>query len=219
MKKLGYAKLIREYIDDQPFNQPIYTREITDALEKKRTLETKKAKALVNENLHRYAKDWGLERYQKGIYYRTKDTPFGKTKLNPALINKNRYLDKDGEIIGYETGAAFLNQIGLTTQIPRREKFATNVFKHRGSRMDTKLNVVIRKPKMMINKENYRYLQFLDAVENKDRATIDAENPNMILHHYIIEQKLEVVKIIEFAGKYYNKQTQLRLFEIIPGVA
>lgn len=215
MKNYGYTTFIREYVGQQPFNRPIYTTEIAVAFAEKFVMKIETAKPLVNATVQRNINKLGLERYQKGIYYRAKETPFGKTRLNPGLINKTRYLERKGEVIGYETGAAFLNRIGLSTQIPRREKYATNVFKHRGSRTDAKLNVVIKKPKTTIDEKNYRYLQFLDAVENKDRASIDVENANMILHHYMIEQKLEVVKIMEFAGKYYNKKTRMRLFEII----
>lgn len=217
MKNYGYTTFIREYVGQQPFNRPIYTTEIAVAFAEKFVMKIETAKPLVNATVQRNINGLGLERYQKGIYYRTKETPFGKTRLNPGLINKTRYLERNGEIIGYETGAAFLNRIGLSTQIPRREKYATNIFKHRGSRTDPKLNVVIRKPKVAINKENYKYLQFLDAIENKDRASIDNENANMILHHYLIEQNFAIATIIELAGKYYNKKTQLKLFEIIPG--
>jgi hypothetical protein len=31
------------------------------------------------------------------------------------------------------------------------------------------------------------------------------------------EQNLKIEKVMEFAGRYYNKKTQLKLFEIIPG--
>ena len=218
MKRTGYTPIIKQYIQEQPVNHPIYTGEIVNTLVTEYKVEVTKAKNAVNVTLHRYAEEFGLQRYQKGIYFRTKETPFGKTKLNPALVNKNKFLEKNGEIFGYETGAGFLNRIGLSTQIPRREKFATNVFKQRGSRTDPRLNVVIRKSKITIDNENYRYLQFLDAVENKDKASIDVENPNTILHKYMIEQKLEAAKIMELAGKYYNKKTQLRLFEIIPAL-
>lgn len=219
MNNKGYANFIFDFIEKQPFNTPIYTKDLIEVVLEKFGIEVKNARTIVNVNLHRLEGERRLERYQKGIYYRPKATAFGKTKLNPAQINKDRFLERNGLTIGYETGAAFLNRIGLSTQIPRYRKYATNVYKQRGTRVEKKLNVIIKKPKTEIDNGNYRYLQFLDAVENKEKAVIDVDNPNMILHKYIIEQNLDLEKIIGLAGKYYNKKTQLKLYEIIPGIA
>lgn len=215
MKKIGYKKFITDYVGGITYNEPIYTGEVAVHLARRFNIDLRHAKTLVNVNLPRIADACDLVRYHKGIYYRAQDTVFGKTKLNPALINRDRYIHKDGVATGYETGAAFFNRIGLTTQIPKYQKYVTNAFKHRGSRIDKKLQVIIKKPKTQITEENYRYLQLLDAIENKDKIPMDVENPEKVIRGYIDNKEILLGKLVEYAGKYYNKTTQLRLIRII----
>lgn len=215
MEQVGYGQYIADIIHHLPNGVPIYTENIAKALAKQFKLEFGKAKGLVNVNLKRIADDNNLERYQKGIYYKAQTTPFGKTKLNPAHIARDVYIHKNGRIIGYETGASFLNKIGLTTQIAKYKYYATNVFKQNGSRVDKKLSVVIRKPIVAVTEENYRYLQLLDAIGNKDKLPIDALHPEKIIFNYIKDNNLNFEKLVAYASKYYRKETLLRVGEIV----
>jgi hypothetical protein len=215
MKQIGYKQFITDYVRGITYNKPIYNSDIAGNLASHFNIDLRQAKTLVNVNLPRIADTCDLVRYRKGIYYRSQDTVFGKTKLNSALINRDRYIQRDGIVTGYETGAAFFNRIGLTTQIPKYQKYVTNAFKHRGSRTDKKLQVIIKKPKTKITEENYRYLQILDAIENKDKIPIDVENPEKVMRGYIDSKEILLGKLVEYAGKYYNKTTQLRVVRII----
>ncbi len=215
MNKQGYKQFIIERVNMYPQNTPIYTVEIANALANQFNLDIDQARGLVNVNLPRIAEEFALVRYQKGVYYRAQKTVFGLTKLNPALVNRDRYVNNQGEIIGYETGAAFLNRIGLTTQIPKYKKYATNQFKHRGTRTDKKLQVIIRKPKRQVTTENFEYLQVLDAIENKDRVAIDHPEPEKELYAYITKRKLDIKKLFKIAEENYNQNTRNRVFRII----
>ncbi len=214
MKKISYKKYILEHILHLPYNVPIYTNDVALDLADRFNLDIGHAKSLVNVNLPRIAKGNDLTRYQKGIYYKAQNTAFGKTKLNPALINRNRYMHKDGVIMGYETGASFLNQIGLTTQVPKYKKYATNVFKYNGCKKDKKLMVEIRKPRADITEENHHYLQLLDAIADKEKLPLDALNPEAIILDYINDKKLDFRKLLGYAAKHYNKKTQLSIGKI-----
>jgi hypothetical protein len=214
MNRAGYKQYIAEYVIRLPFNTPIYTEDVALDLAGHFNIAIGHAKTLVNVNLPRIAEIYDLMRYQKGIYYKAQNTPFGKTKLNPALINRDRYIQKDGVITGYETGASFLNQIGLTTQIPKYKIYATNVYKYRGNKADKKLKVVIRKPRVQITKDNYLYLQLLDAIANKEKVPFDALHPKTIILNYIKDNKLDFRKLVGYAGMHYNKKTQLKIGKI-----
>ncbi|MCE5208776.1 MAG: DUF6088 family protein [Chloroflexi bacterium] len=207
MKQKGYKQFITDHVCHLPSNIPIYTADIAFHLAAHFNLDIRQAKTLVNVNLPRIANTCDLVRYRKGIYYRAEDTVFGKTRLNPALVNRDRYISKNGEITGYETGASFLNQIGLTTQIPKYKEYATNVFKHRGKRIDKKLQVIIKKPKIQVTKENYRYLQLLDAIENKEKIGLDAPNPEMLFRKFIDDNALDLRLLIGYAESIYSKGT------------
>ena len=214
MNRIGYKQYIAEHVFCLPFNIPIYTEEIAINLAGHFNIEVGHAKVLVNVNLPRIAGNFDLVRFQKGIYYRAQNTPFGKTKLNPALINRDRYIQKGGVVTGYETGASFLNQIGLTTQIPKYKKYASNACHQFGGKENKKLMVIIQKPRTHITEDNYLYLQLLDAIANKDKVTFDVPQPEKIILDYINTRKLDFIKLVGYAGKYYNKKTQHRVSEI-----
>ena len=214
MKRIGYKQYIAEYVSRLPYNIPIYTEDIAFNLTVHFNIEVGQAKGLVNVNLLRIANNYDLVRYQKGIYYRAQNTPFGKTKLNPALINRDRYTQKGGVVTGYETGASFLNKIGLTTQVPKYKRYATNAFNQLGGKENKKLMVIIQKPRTHITEDNYLYLQLLDAIANKEKVTFDANQPEKIILDYINARKLNFIKLVGYAGKYYNKETQLRICKI-----
>jgi hypothetical protein len=63
-----------------------------------------------------------LKRFQKRGVLQSKANPLRAFQLNPALVNRDRYIQQGDEVIGYETGEGFLNRLGLTTQIPRYPK-------------------------------------------------------------------------------------------------
>jgi len=214
MEHAGYGQFVVNNINSLPYGVPIYTEDIANNLAKQFHLDIGKAKGLVNVNLNRIAQKLDLERFQKGIYFKAKVTPFGKTKLNPAYITQNAYLLKNEESIGYETGATFMNQIGLTTQMAKYRYIVTNVFNRNGCKIDDKLHVVIRKPYTFVTNENYKYLQILDAVENKEKVPVDANEPNKVILEYIKSCKLDIIKLLAYASKYYGKETLRHLGEI-----
>ncbi len=218
MKKIGYAQYIMDNILNVPFSVPIYTKDIALGLAKQFDIELDKAKTLVNANLKRLADNNVLEHYQKGIYYKAQETPFGKTKLNPAYITRDMYLIKNGDIIGYETGPSLYNKMGLTTQLPKYRTYATNVFKHNGSRVDEKLGVILRRPPTEVTDINYRYLQLLDAIENKEKLPADALDPDQLILEYIHRYELDFLKLAGYASRYYRREVLLRLGELAAGV-
>ena len=215
MKRKGYQQFIIERVNLYPQNTPIYTVEIARTLAIHFKLDFDHARGLVNVTLPRIAEKYDVVRYRKGVYYRAQKTVFGRTKLNPALVNRDRYINQFGKVIGYETGAAFLNRIGLTTQIPKYKKYATNQFKHRGTRTDKNLQVIIRKPKLQVTTENYEYLQVLDAIENKDRVAFDHPEPEKVLYAYITKKELDIHKLFKIAEENYNQNTRNRIFRMV----
>jgi len=183
-----------------------------DNLVREFNIDITQAKKIANVNLKRIADHQDLERFQKGIYYKAQLTLFGKTKLNPISVAIRTYVvNPNNEIIGYETGPSFLNKIGLTTQIAKNKYFATNLYQRNGSRVDKNLNVVIRKPPIKVTTDNYKYLQLLDAIENKDNTVIDAINPEKVIFNYIKKSNLDFMKLIVLASKYYKKEVLLQM--------
>ena len=118
---------------------------------------------------------------------------FGEVPLNTNKLRKLKYLeDKDGNIKGYIVGAKLFNKLGLTTLVPNVTDIVTNECKYH-KQYDERLRTYITKPK--IENENYRYLQFIDILDNKDNIHIEAQNADEILYRIIQECKLDFEKI------------------------
>jgi len=78
--------------------------------------------AAVAQALSRLKREGTLERLSKGVYYRTRDTAFGKSRPNPTTIQKLAAKHKTV----FPSGIAAANLLGFTTQTAGRSEVATS---------------------------------------------------------------------------------------------
>jgi hypothetical protein len=78
--------------------------------------------AAVAQALSRLTRQGALERLSKGVYYRTRETAFGKSRPNPAAIQKLAARRKTV----FPSGIAAANLLGFTTQSARQGELATS---------------------------------------------------------------------------------------------
>lgn len=205
-----YVEFVHEILLGAAVGAPIYTSPIAQRVAEAYGLQPKEAAAATAVAIKRVL-DGNimpeLRFYQKGIYYRTKDTPFGELHINEQQLIADKYLLPD---IGYVTDYTALNYMGLTSQVPREVIIATNKAKN-GQRTDRKLRVTIRPPKVRITAENKWYLRTLDILDLLDRAPVDAEHPYVLINNYILEQELKYDTLLAIADEYYNKNTILQI--------
>jgi hypothetical protein len=76
----------------------------------------------VPQALSRLTRQGEIERLSKGIYYRARNTAFGKSHPNPAQVRQ--LAAKDGTV--FPSGIAAANLLGFTTQNPGRNEVATS---------------------------------------------------------------------------------------------
>ena len=76
----------------------------------------------VAQALSRLAQQGEIERLSKGVYYRSRNTAFGKSKPNPAQIRE--LVSKDRTI--FPSGISAANLLGFTTQNPAHGEVATS---------------------------------------------------------------------------------------------
>ena len=210
---MTYVAFISKYLLQKEYGIPVFTEEIAEALARQYGLESKKASAATSVALKRIIegnKVPDLRCYQKGIYYRAEDTPFGETGISRDRLVVARYLRQDN---GYETGLGYMHRLGLTSQMPVEQVIATNSAQN-AVRHDTKLNVSVRPPKTTINSGNKRYLQILDVLEMLDKAPVDATDPYAILAEHICRYGLQYDILLYYADKYYNKRTVIKLAHV-----
>lgn len=78
--------------------------------------------AAVAQALSRLARQGVIERLSKGIYYRSRETAFGRSRPNPAAIQKLALSRKNI----FPSGIAAANLLGFTTQVARRGEVSTS---------------------------------------------------------------------------------------------
>jgi hypothetical protein len=103
--------------------------------------------------------------------------------------------------------------MGLTSQMPRERVLASN----RASdcaRLDVRLGVVVRPPKVEINAGNKQYLKLLDVLDILADAPVDVENSYAIIGEYIERLELEYRKLLALANNYYNRNTVIQLANV-----
>ena len=174
-----------EYINKMPEDEPILSENIKEyVLDKNNKEEKVNISKNVNVILNRLKNEGIVKNAYKGVYYKPTKSIFGDVPLDIDKLIKLKYIeDKGDNIKGYLTGAKLFNRLGLTTLVPNVTEIVTNECKYH-KQYDTNLRVYITKPKIKITNENYKYLQFIDVLENKDNIHIEAENVDDILYDY-----------------------------------
>ena len=214
MKQTNYNEFITNYLARRDFGVPIYSETVAQVLADEFYLALPQAKTVTNMALKRAADNGTIERFTKGIYYKTKETPFGKKKLKENAVALD-VLTRDGnKIVGYETGPSLYNKVGLTTQIPKYYYIATNLYT---KRLTFGKNVVARKPVTEVNPDNIRYLQTLDIIAELDKMPVDAEYPAEIIRGFADKYGCKPETAVVMARQFYPVQVLQTAVDIFLG--
>lgn len=213
---MNYNDILINYIENCSYDEPIFIEDIKNHFQK----------ILMNVNnfnhifktiyvyINRLVKEKKIIQLLKGIYYKPIKGVFGYKKLDiNKVINKKYILDENGQK-GYYTGAFLFNKLGLTTQIPKDILIVTNACPNNNEYNNKNLGVIIRKPKLKITDDNYKYLQLFDVLNNKDDIKIEVDNEKKIIYKFIKDSELEIDKIFEYANKTNNKKAIEKLYEL-----
>ncbi len=76
----------------------------------------------VAQALSRLTREGSIERLSKGVYYRTRETAFGKSRPNPTAIRRLASRRKPV----FPSGIAAANLLGFTTQMAKQGEVATS---------------------------------------------------------------------------------------------
>lgn len=204
---MNCRSLVFCYIQNCEKNEPIFIEDIKEyIIQFYKDEEKEKIFNNVKEILNRLNKENIIKTAYKGIYYIPKTNIFGEVPLPNNKIIQYKYLtDKLGNVKGYITGANLFNKVGLTTQVPNIIDIVTNECKNNNKYENKNLNVIIRKPKIEINKDNYKYLQLIDLIENKDNIYVEVDYMDEIIYNFIRENDLQFEKILKYARETNSK--------------
>lgn len=211
-----YGEYITDIVQRLPNGKIFGTEMVAKMVADEYGIAINHAKAITNNQLKRLTDAGNLDRIQKGVYYKAKGTVFGKVRPNLDEYAVQALTVQGDEIIGYVTGAAFLNRIGLTTLVPREIEIISNQYR---KVLPDGCHVTAKKPAVKINAENYEYLQLLDAIENMSVIHVDADNPEELIRTVARERKTKPIDLIFYARQFYPVKTLLRTVDIFAGVS
>ena len=171
--------------------------------------EYRKSPQAVKKIVSRLVTENKLTKFQKGKFYRAKKNVLG-FDLKPSdseLIRRELYENR--KLKGYITGMTLYNRLGLTTQVPRTVKIATNNSYSRPTNHGT---ISIRKVKVSapILESNVKLLQYLDVLKDIKKILGSDINDSIFIMSRIINDlnKSNATKLAKLATKYYGPQVR-----------
>ena len=157
--------MLKSYLlENYGYNEPIFLNDLK--------IEELSENA-VRQSVKRLVANGFLERYDNGIYYIPKQGGLlGKSYLDPFLVIMRKYVRSKSETFGYVTGISFVNQLGLTTQMPAIIEIVTNREATNGRTiMVGNQKVRIKKAAVTVSDNNADILQLLDCVGQAEKYT------------------------------------------------
>lgn len=203
---MTYIEYIKKRIEEAKEGEPIYIGKIAENLAQHFDMERDAAKAAASVAIKRIMDGEVIEDlklYKKGIYY--------KAKLDIDRLIIDKYTDNYS---GYEGPLTLLYKLGIIHEAPKDIVIVSNKVKD-FARKDRHLGITITPPKTEINMNNYMYLQLLDCIEKIEKINADADDPEKILWAFIQRKRMNLVKLLTYADRYYNKATVLRLAHVV----
>ncbi len=165
----------------------------------------------LRKQLSRYNSQGILEKYSQGVYYIPKETILGRSTLSIDDVINRKYITNDNDIYGFYSGLSFYNKLGISTQVPFVYEIVTNKEKSRVREITLKnQKIILRKPYVKINKNNYLENQFLDFINNANSN--DLSDNIDILKKYIKDNSLNKNVILDLIT-YYPSKTSKKLLE------
>ncbi len=213
---MNYNEMLINYIDNCPYDEPIFIEDIKDYFRNKIKNNFDKIMKNIYVYINRLVKQNKLFQFSKGIYYKAKKTRLGYKKLNRIKVINKKFIEDKNNIKGYYSGAYLFNELGLSTQMPRERLIITNECPNKNDYENKALGVTIRKPKIEVNEDNYQYLQIIDVLINKDNVNVevDKDKEREIIYNYIKENSLDFEKLIKYMRKLNTKKPLEKLYEL-----
>ncbi len=165
-------------------------------------------RAVFNTELSRIERRGTIKRLSHGIYVVPTTSYFGLILPNEYIIAKYVYIDGYN---GYTTGPTFLNEIGISTWLPRKTHIKTNRLQN-----NVPLKTFeIEKSRVHITEQNIKYLQFLDGLNDLEKYAVDVQKPRKKIWNYAVKSKLDIPTLLLLCHRCYNKSTQEELYNIL----
>ena len=182
--------LYQYLIETFGYDEPIFTSDIQ---------YKEYSKIWIAKELTRLCEIGQLIRYERGIYYIPQITPFGNSVLNPNKVIERKYLNENGERIGFYTGITAFQRIGLSTQMSNVPEIQTNNENSKLRRVKVgSQEVILRKARVKIKNQNSSVLQFLEMMNSAAAGYFDEERKE-ILRDWMQKMNITRQLVTEYA--------------------
>ncbi len=185
---------MQELIDKYGYNEPIILKNVS---------LSGISDASVRQTFSRMTKLGQIKRYEQGIYY----IPSGESsrkRISAKKVFERKYISDKGAVYGFYSGQAFLNEIGLTSQVSNVIEIVTNRQKSRMRKVENGKEgqeVIIRRTRVNITPDNVKTLQLLELMNSLDVDEL-TEQEREKLDSYIGEQDLKRSDVSKYISKF-----------------
>lgn len=130
-----------------------------------------------------------LLNYTTGIYYFKYE---GEPNIDTNKIIESKYIYRNNNHFGYYSGLTFLNQIGISNQVPNTKEIVSN--NSHAIVKNVTINsskLIVRKPRVKIDNSNAYLLPYLESlVALDDYDDNDIQTSNFLLKKYAIKHNI-----------------------------
>ncbi len=163
------------------------------------------SKPWIYKALNRLCAQGLLVRFEKGVYYIPTKTTLGIGVLNPRKVIEKKYIGSGNERQGYYSGITFLNQIGMSTQMPNTIEIYTNreATTVREIRVGSQ-KVILRRARTEITPQNADVQSFLEMMGSVSAGYFDEER-RRIVADYIAAKGITRKAISEYAPVFPDR--------------
>ncbi len=148
----------------------------------------KRSNSAIRKELSRAVKSGEIKRKDNGIYFFT-DEEHASSILFESVIEQKFVRDATNvpglyvDIYGYYSGQTFLNQIGISQQVPATIEITTNNTSCKRIYQIGPRRALLRKGRIEITSRNYKALQFFDMLSMSLSAQEIEENKPLIMDY------------------------------------
>lgn len=143
-------------------NTPIFTNEILEEMKDY-------SRPRVFQMLKKAESSGEIIKFQKGVYYIPTYTRYGKSLISVEQVIRKKYISNDKEVYGIYSGLQIQQRFLLTTQIPTAIEIITNNESTWIREIKVKnRNIILRKSRLPISKENVDAYTILELFSNID---------------------------------------------------
>lgn len=171
---------------------------------------------LVRKQIQRLISAKKLFRVARGIYSLPQQSITGMPLLpGTEEVIEKKYIANQNKIFGYYSGLTFLNNLGISYQVPNTPEIVTNSTSWRKRNIKLfKQSFIVKLPRVKIDKSNVRVLQFLDILPLVDKyADVSKVNATDILIKFAKQNKITSKDIIKYS-KYYPAIVSKKILEL-----